>query len=172
MHDELELVRRAQTGDPEAFGGLVRDHWSRLVRLSRSMVGEEAAEDVVQEGLLICWRKLPRLSRPEAFGAWVTRIVFRRCLRLRDRRRPEIAVEGLPATAPGNPHTAAWVSQLLGALAPRQRAVMHLTVVEGQTDHEIARLLGIAASSVRAHRRRARQRLDAMVGGGSDEPGS
>lgn len=36
---------------------------------------------------------------------------------------------------------------------------MHLTVVEGMTDSEIAPLLGIVPSSVRAHRRRARERL-------------
>jgi len=168
MHDEMELVRRAQSGDPEAFGGLVQAHWTRLVRLSRSMVGDEAAEDVVQESLLVCWRKLPRLAKPEAFGAWVTRIVFRRCLRLRRRPGPEVPVHELPAMAPCNPHAGVWVSELLGALAPRQRAVMHLTV-EGHTDAEIAGLLGIAASSVRAHRRRARGRLKVLLDGGIRE---
>jgi RNA polymerase sigma-70 factor (ECF subfamily) len=169
MHDELELVRRAQSGDPEAFGGLVQRHWSRLVRFARSMVGDEAAEDAVQESLLLCWRKLPGLARPESFGAWINRILFRRCLRLRRRQWvQEVALERVPATPAGNPHDAAWVSELLSALAPRQRAVMHLTVVEGHTDTETAGLLGIATSSVRAHRRRARRRLDALIGGGAD----
>jgi DNA-binding CsgD family transcriptional regulator len=40
---------------------------------------------------------------------------------------------------------------------------MHLTVVEGMTDSEIAGILGIAASSVRGHRRRARGRLERLV---------
>lgn len=36
---------------------------------------------------------------------------------------------------------------------------MHLTVVEGMTDSEIATMLGISAASVRVHRHRARGRL-------------
>ena len=35
------------------------------------------------------------------------------------------------------------VGRLLAKLAPRQRAVLHLTVVEGLTDHEIGEVLGI-----------------------------
>jgi len=42
--------------------------------------------------------------------------------------------------------------------------VLHLTVVEGMSDTEVAERLSMAASSVRAHRRRARARLKAIVG--------
>ena len=54
------------------------------------------------------------------------------------------------------------MARLLAALAPRQRAVMHLTVIEGMSDGEIGRSLGITPGSVRAHRRRARQRLHGL----------
>jgi DNA-directed RNA polymerase specialized sigma24 family protein len=39
---------------------------------------------------------------------------------------------------------------------------MHLTVIEGCSDAEIGALMGIAAASVRSHRRRARQRLEVL----------
>jgi RNA polymerase sigma-70 factor (ECF subfamily) len=164
--EECRLVLEARAGDREAFGALVKMHWNRLVRLARSVVGEASAEDVVQEGLLIGWRKLPRLATPAAFGPWVTRIVYRRCLRTMRRRRHEESPEG-PAEPreAARPESAVWVEQLLAALAPRQRAVMHLTVVEGRTDREIAGLLGITAGSVRAHRRRGRARLEKLIGG-------
>ena len=61
------------------------------------------------------------------------------------------------------------VWQVLSRLALRaQRAVLHLTVVEGMSDREIADALGIAAASVRAHRRRARARVERLAKG----PGS
>jgi RNA polymerase sigma-70 factor (ECF subfamily) len=161
--DELRMVARAREGDPDAFGGLVKLHWERLVRLARSMVGDAGAEDVVQESFVVAWQKLGRLTRDEAFRPWMTRIVFRRCLRVRGRRRP-VALEDHPLPeGAGNPERAAWVGELLSRLAPRQRAVMHLTVVEGNTDGEIAGLLGITAASVRTHRRRARARIDALM---------
>jgi RNA polymerase sigma-70 factor (ECF subfamily) len=165
--DEHRLVLEARAGDREAFGALVSMHWNRWVRLARSVVGEASAEDVVQEALLIDWRKLPRLSAPASFGAWITRIVYRRCLRSLRRRAPEASPESSsePREA-ARSEIALWVEQLLTALAPRQRAVMHLTVVEGRTDREIADLLGITAASVRAHRRRGRQRLEKLIGEG------
>jgi RNA polymerase sigma-70 factor (ECF subfamily) len=162
--EEVQLVLRARGGDREAFGRLVEIYWSRLVRLARSMVGEGAAEDRVQEGLVIGWSRLQRLAHPEAFGAWVTRIVYRRCLRGSRQRSFDVAVDEAPQQqAPGNPEGELWVGEALAALAPRQRAVMHLTIVEGLTDGEISNLLGITAASARAHRRRARERLEVLL---------
>jgi DNA-directed RNA polymerase specialized sigma24 family protein len=42
--------------------------------------------------------------------------------------------------------------------------VLHLTTIEGYTDREIAEILGIASSSVRVHRLRARRRLAELAG--------
>lgn len=168
MSSESELVRRAGQGDRQAFGRLVESHWARLVRLARSVVGEADAEDAVQDGLLRAWRKLPELAEPAAFNAWVTRVVVRVCLRrLRSPRRRLVSLETVAEPAhQANPEPLIDVGRLLTTLPPRQRAVMHLTVVEGMTDGEIAPLLGIAASSVRAHRRRARRGLERQLSEG------
>ena len=56
------------------------------------------------------------------------------------------------------------IGRLLFRLAPKQRAVLHLTAIEGYTDREIAEILGIASSSVRVHRLRARRRLAELAG--------
>ncbi len=161
MKRELELVRRAAHGDQAAFGKLVEFQWARLVSLARSVVGEADAEDAVQDSLIRAWRKLPQLSEPAAFGGWLARIVIRVALRrARSRRSRWVSLDASPEPQSlANPGAAIDVGRLLASLPPKQRAVMHLTVVEGMTDSEIAPLLGIAASSVRAHRRRARQRL-------------
>ena len=58
------------------------------------------------------------------------------------------------------------LERLLAKLAPRQRAVLHLTVVEGLSDSEIAEILGIAGSSVRVHRLRGRRHLEQLVARG------
>lgn len=109
---------------------------------------------------MIGWSRLRRLTRPEAFGAWMTRIVYRRCLRDRQRRREDVCIDEVPdGSITDNPDGDLWVAEMLAELAPRQRAVMHLTVVEGCTDAEISKLLGVTPASARAHRRRARERL-------------
>lgn len=165
---ELQLVTEARRGDGEAFGQLAARHWARLVRLARSVTGESAAEDAVQEGMVAAWRRIHTLENPEAFPAWLTRIVFRQSLRHSKRRRSTVFGFGdeppEPAAPDGDPDERIWAAQLLAALPPRQRAVLHLTVVEGRTDSEISVQLGIRPASVRAHRRRAREKLGRMIG--------
>lgn len=164
MDAESELVRRAGRGDQGAFGCLVEGHWVRLVSMARSVVGEAEAEDAVQDGLMVAWRKLPGLAEPAAFAGWLSRVVLRLCLRRARSRRWLVPLESAPEPRlEENPVAGIDVGRLLAILAPRQRAVMHLTVVEGMSDGEIAPLLGITPASVRAHRRRARERLERQL---------
>jgi RNA polymerase sigma-70 factor (ECF subfamily) len=167
VDDRVALVRAAASGDRESFGRLVELCWNPLVRLSRSIVGDLEAEDAVQEALLVAWDKLSQLGDPERFDAWVMRITFRRCLRRLGRWRRRLFwdyQQHHEQRADGCQNTEIEVWSLLRHLAPRQRAVLHLTVVEGMTDGEVSAALDIRTSSVRAHRRRARKRLADLLG--------
>lgn len=158
---EAQQVIDAREGDKEAFAELVKRHWARLVRLARSIVGETGAEDAVQEGLITAWSKLDSLREPEAFGYWLQRIVMHHCFHEIRKPRSWISLETLtePPEVTANTPFALEVEQVLTHLAPQQRAVMHLTVVEGMTDSEIGAVLNLRPSSVRSHRRRARESL-------------
>jgi RNA polymerase sigma-70 factor (ECF subfamily) len=139
--------------------------------LARSIVADLEAEDVVQEALIKAWRKLGSLREAEAFGAWLTRIVANTAVAKARRRRFFEPIDGVAVAAVEVPvDTRIDVGRLLFRLAPRQRAVLHLTAIEGYTDREIAEALGISSSSVRVHRLRARRRLAELSRGGqSDE---
>jgi DNA-directed RNA polymerase specialized sigma24 family protein len=63
----------------------------------------------------------------------------------------------------GDRENALDAERLLAALPPRQRAVMHLTVIEGLTDSEIGDVMKLRPGSVRAHRRRAREFLSRRI---------
>jgi RNA polymerase sigma-70 factor (ECF subfamily) len=160
VDNDSVLVRRAMDGDPEAFSDLAAAHWRRLLALARSIVADLEAEDVVQEALIKAWRKLRSLRDPEAFNAWLTRIVANTAVAKARRRRFFEPIDGVAVAAAEAPvDVRIDVGRLLLGLAPRQRAVLHLTAVEGFTDREIAEALGISSSSVRVHRLRARRRL-------------
>ncbi len=160
--NELELVERARNGETAAFTALVERCWTRLVGFARSVAGDTDAEDCVQEAMVIVWEKLASLKECAAFDSWVMRIVGRRCMR-RARGRARFvpldqAPEGAEPCSCGGTE-AFQVESLLALLPPRQRAVMHLTVIEGMTDSEIGTALAISPASVRSHRRRARETL-------------
>jgi RNA polymerase sigma-70 factor, ECF subfamily len=154
----------AQRGDREAFGGLVERYWPEMVALARTVLaGDAEAEDLVQEAFVHAWQRLGSLRNPESFPAWMRRIVVRRCLRWARRNQPREELRD--AGAPGPGAECLDVPRVLAALAPRQRAVVYLTEVEGWTDREAARILGLLPATVRVHRFRALKRLRTLLGG-------
>lgn len=175
---DAELALRARQGDEAAFAALVERHWPRLVRFSRSVVGAAEAEDVVQDSLVAAWDRMATLRDPEAFPAWVLRIVVRRGVRAGRRwswRRllPLSLVPDRADPRAQDDAEALRVERTLARLPPRQRAVMHLTVVEGMSDGEIGRVLGMDAATARSHRRKAREALRRILGvegPGEEEP--
>jgi RNA polymerase sigma-70 factor (ECF subfamily) len=170
VDDESRLVQRAVDGDREAFSDLAAAPWRRLLALARSIVADLEAEDVVQDGLIKAWKKLGSLREPRAFSAWLTRIVANAAIARARRRRFFEPIDGVAVAAVEGPVDARIdVGRLLHGLAPRQRAVLHLTTIEGFSDREIGEALGITSSSVRVHRLRARRRLAEMAGGGIND---
>ncbi len=162
-HEITGLVVRARAGDREAFGDLVERFWPELVSLARVVLAADAdAEDQVQDALVHAWQRLWTLRRPESFGAWIRRIVTRRCLTwVRRRRRGEEAAEAAADDPSASDRVDA--ARLLAALAPRQRAALYLTWIEGCTDREAGRILGLRPSTVRVHRFRGLERLRQRV---------
>jgi len=168
-NEVADLVIRARSGEHQAFGALVERSWSDLVGLARGILaaGDEA-EDIVQEALVHAWQRLWMLRQPESFEAWMRRIVARRCLsharrnqrQWRHRPLDELVDVSVGAVAPDAGLDAA---RLLATLAPRQRAVLYLTWVEGCTDREAGRILGLRAATIRVHRHRGLKRLRRTV---------
>ena len=154
------LVGRARAGDSEAYGDLVERLWAELVALARGVLAADA--------LVHAWRRLWTLRRPESFRPWVRRIVTRRCLSAARRRRPQeplTETAGDPSSRTADPQPGARLdaARLLGSLAPRQRSALYLTWIEGCTDREAGRLLGLRPATVRVHRHRGLARLRRLV---------
>lgn len=74
--DEMELVRRAKSGDTAAFETLVHRYWTKAYRLAESIVGSADAEDVVVEAFVQAWKSLQNFRQQSSFGTWLFRIVI------------------------------------------------------------------------------------------------
>jgi RNA polymerase sigma factor (sigma-70 family) len=85
---QVELVRRAQRGDEEAFASLVPAAAERLLGVAyRILRDQQLAEDATQQALLLAWRKLPTLREPDRFDAWTYRLVVNACYAHSSRRQ-------------------------------------------------------------------------------------
>lgn len=78
--DEL-LVVAAILGNLEAFEQLVLRYRPAVVRLARTIVGSDYAEDIAQDSLLLAFKALPSIEEPRKFAAWLSAITRHRALR-------------------------------------------------------------------------------------------
>ena len=182
--DDRLLVLRSQNGDAEAFGALIAARRGQLLVLIASILGDwDEAEDALQDALWKAFTGLPGLRRPEAFDAWLRRVlvsVARDHLRVAvGRLRREggpggsaqdledlLSAVGRPVVEPGalasdhEPCTA--ILAAIAGLPPTQRRVGRLAWVAGVPASDVARLLGASQDSVHAALHRARRRLRAV----------
>lgn len=70
------LVARAQKGDKNAFGLLVRKYQYRVTKLVSRFVSDSEAVDVAQESFIKAWRALGGFKGNSAFYTWLYRIAI------------------------------------------------------------------------------------------------
>lgn len=88
--DEL-LVIEAILGNLEAFEQLVVRYRPAVVRLARTIVGADYAEDVAQDSLLLAFKALPTIEEPRKFPAWLSAITRHRAVRFNKSETAHVA---------------------------------------------------------------------------------
>jgi RNA polymerase sigma-70 factor (ECF subfamily) len=72
---DLDLIRRAQTGDADAFASLFHTHKARIYSVCLRMTNNTAeAEDLTQDAFLQVFRKLSTFRGDSALSTWLYRI--------------------------------------------------------------------------------------------------
>ncbi len=85
--DDVDIMRRVQAGEVEAFDLLVHRYRSALLRVAASKLGNAAwAEDVVQETLLAAYAARATYNPQFAFRTWLWTILLNLCRRQWQRR--------------------------------------------------------------------------------------
>ena len=167
----LELAAGRLESAPERLAALFDAHHARLYRLARRLSRDaDEARDLVQETFLRAARARQLPDDAAGEEAWLVRVLVNLC---RDRwRRIKVRMatpQDPPAHCdPTDPEAAliarSMVWRALEALPPRRRAVIVMHELEGTSIADIARLLGIAAVTVRWHLSTGRRELTRILG--------
>src|SRR6266700_395264 len=73
---ELDLVKRCQAGDTEAFDELVTRYRTRIFGMIYNMVhSEQDAWDLAQDSFVKAWKSIKRSRGHSSFYTWIYRIV-------------------------------------------------------------------------------------------------
>lgn len=153
------LAARAQLGDRVALESLLRIVQPALAaHLRILMQDDDAADDVLQDSLLLIARRLGTLREVEWVRAWSYRIATREARRLlrrsrRWRNEQLDAAETVPEPEmPDEPGEAIRVRLLerLPLLPPKAQVVVRLRFVESLSQQEIAEALEIPLGTVKS----------------------
>ena len=141
-----------------------------LLRSARRYLPEARAEDALQQAFIAAWKALQRGDEVRDLRAWLYRIVHNTALnQLRsagyDYAELEESLRGGPAPQEEMERRAVVHQTLSGlaALPERQREALLQIAIEGRSQEEVARELGVTEGAVRQLVHRARLTLRAAA---------
>ncbi len=154
---EEELLALAKSGRPEAFERLVEPHVPMLLAYSRAIAGDyHLAMDVVQQTLLIAYRKLHHFFPEADFSVWLRAIARREALdaRRRSHRAAVLALETIetayedPEPDGDSPRRRA-LERCLGSLDGRTGRLVRGHYFEGTGLASISKSLGMTLAAAK-----------------------
>jgi len=183
---ELDLVRRCQAGDTEAFDELVTRYRTRVFGMIYNMVhSEQDAWDLAQDSFLKAWKSIKRFRGRSSFYTWIYRIVmnvtidwlrkkqikgagteFDDAIQLRQVDPASKTVpktEALPYETMERDEIRVRIDKAIAQLSSEQRAVILMKEIEGMQYHEIAEALGCSIGTVMSRLFYARKKLQTLL---------
>lgn len=174
---DAELAASAVAGDERAFSWLMQRHKDALYRFIRRYTGDgDEAFDLLQESFTAAWSALRRYDQARPFPTWLRRIALNKCRdwsRRRTVRRWLTRNEDLdgwtgqnlaseepsPETAVSDQEQLRRLDEAIANLPAGLKEPLILTTLEGLSQDEAGRLLGLSAKAVEVRVYRARRAL-------------
>jgi len=173
---EIDLIRRAKSGDRNAMAELAKIHSGAIYNVGMKMLQDNGeAEDVLQETLLTMIQKLKTFSYQSALSTWLYRIATNIALgkiREKSKREKEVQLNSLDFEPLGGNQILAWPDEVdlmwknqsvqscmktaMEKLPDSYRAVFVMRDLEGMSIKETAELLELSESNVKVKLMRAR----------------
>ena len=164
----------SETRNAIDFDSLVDEHQQKLYRVAYRIVGNSSeAQDIVQESFLRAFQNLHRLEDPAKLGAWLYQITVNLCRSWLRRQRirlrileSEAAFTHVPSLPPApdehliQDELRERILQAIEQLPPRQREVVELFYLQGESYQSIQERLGISKGLLGWRLKQARQKLE------------
>lgn len=176
-HNDDDLILRAQRGEKDAYGRLVRAYMQPAYYSALALVGEhDEALDLSQQAFIRAWTAIQRFEPGRRFFTWYYRILRNLCLnRLRDRAAQAAPMADFdhtfdiaddtqdPAAAADRMLLRERVRAALGALRPEEREIVVLRDIDGYSYSEISELLECPIGTVMSRLYYARKHMKEML---------
>jgi RNA polymerase sigma-70 factor (ECF subfamily) len=172
---DLELVKRAQEGDSEAFAALFHAHKARIYSICLRMTNNTAqAEDLTQDAFLQVFRKLSTFKGNSALSTWLYRIAVNTVLmHFRKKGLRQISLDepcsqdakqvrreyGSPDGRLSGSVDRITLTRAIKDLPAGYRTIFLLHEVEGYEHQEIAKILDCSVGNSKSQLHKAKLRI-------------
>jgi RNA polymerase sigma-70 factor, ECF subfamily len=183
---ELDLVKRCQAGQADAFDELVVRYRTRIFGMIYNMVhNEQDAWDLAQDSFVKAWKSIKRFRGQSSFYTWMYRIVmnvtidwlrkkqikgagaeFDDSIQLKEIDPASKTVpkpDALPYERMERTEIRAQIDNAISQLTPEHRAVILMKEIEDMQYHEMAEALGCSIGTVMSRLFYARKKLQALL---------
>lgn len=166
---ELNLIRKSQQGDAQAFCKLVESHqglaYSIAFRFTRE---EQESEDLVQEAFIKIWKNISKHNAEFRLKTWLARIVTNQCLDYLKSARKKNSTQNIIREEMSISHEEhkmeseelkIIVYQLADKLKEKQKAVFILRDLEALEPEEVCSILQMTDGNMKSNLYYARLKI-------------
>src|SRR5947208_145717 len=182
--EDQQMVKRARTGDMEAYDELVRRYQERIYATIYHMAANhEDANDLAQETFIKAYQALKSFKGDSSFFTWVYRIAVNKTINFLKQRKNKthMSLNDLDFNAEHDADLVALISEktprrevnlielqeklnaAMQKLSEVHRLVVTLHDVQGLSHEEISKIMGCNTGTVRSRLFYARQQLQAYL---------
>jgi len=170
------LLAAFRRGEASGVRALYREYGRLVYAVAHRVLGHhELAEEAAQQTFVRAWQAADRIDIDRDPAAWLATIAKRAAIDVyrREARRPAKALDDVAGDDPAlvslppdlDTLDAVWhVRRAIDTLPPEEATIVRLQHLEGLTQNEIAKELGIALGTVKSRSHRAHRKLAALLG--------
>lgn len=174
-NNDFELIKKFLNGDESAFNKLVLKYQERIYLLARRMTGNHLdADEVVQEVLIVLYKKLKTFEFKSSFYTWLYRITVTRSLNLIKRRsiKEYLPLKNLfskknesddPVMSYESKEKILLLENVLQKIPAKQREVFILRNFEQLDYEEISEITGTSVGALKANYFHALNKVKELV---------
>jgi RNA polymerase sigma-70 factor (ECF subfamily) len=173
--DEFDLMRRIAAEDMSAFETLYRLYHPRLSRFLAGMTRRPTlAEEVLDDTMLVVWRKAHTYHPSAKVSTWIFAIAYRKACKAKMRwpdpvedleRDSRVSEEPSPDDQLQHQYLHDALLRAMDQLSAEHRAVVDLTYFHGMGYREIAEIVDCPVDTVKTRMFHARRRLRQAIPG-------
>lgn len=162
--EELELLRRVAARDRDALTALFVRYHPRLFKfVFRLTSSYSIAEELVNDVMLVVWRKADTFRGESQVSTWILGIAYRLTMRTlsRNKIRPvsDLDPDDISATAGSEWETEDWVQRGIESLPAAQQTMVMLVFYLGLSYEEAAAVTDCPVNTVKSRMFHARRKL-------------